>query len=151
MKKPLKEVFEDKTPKPSKLKLAEGDLVPLSTDHFHSHFPADDRCEVCRHCKLQRVPCRKGDAKAVGHGDLIARKPTKFGDSITTDHAILNELNLSKKGDKVALIIQDRFSKWLACYPSASKSADETERALRKLMGQIRPGVVYADGSLEFE
>ena len=53
--------------------------------------------------------------------------------------------------DRVALIIQDQFTKWLQGFPCKSKNAVETLRALQFLLGEIKAKFIYIDGSPEFE
>ena len=56
-----------------------------------------------------------------------------------------------RHGQKVALIIQDRFTGWLSAHPAQTKSADEVSDAFRSVLGKIWPDKVYTDGSKEFE
>ena len=56
-----------------------------------------------------------------------------------------------RNGQKVALVIQDRFSGWLESHPGATKSVEEVARAFRIYLGKVWPGRVYTDGSKEFE
>ena len=116
--------------------------------NLFTHFPKDPNCEVCRTAKSQRAQCRK---KVHGEpGDLPT--PEKFADSVTADHAILSENEASRKGDRVALIMQDRFSSWLQGYPALTKDAEDTKRAFQRFLGpKTVPEHVYTDGSPEFK
>ena len=54
-------------------------------------------------------------------------------------------------GDKVALIIVDRFTGFTQAYPAKDKSAAETMSAFQRFLGpQVTPKHVYTDGSREF-
>ena len=79
----------------------------------------DPECDVCRTCKSQRARCAN---KVTGRPDELPT-PKAFADSITLDHAIINEEDSSRLKDQVALIAQDRFSAWLQAYAAKSKSA----------------------------
>jgi len=47
-------------------------------------------------------------------------EPTAWGRSITADHKILNEDDASRSEDRVALIILDRFTRWLQGFVRAN-------------------------------
>ena len=78
----------------------------------------DKNCPICNACKGTRAHCRT--KKVHGEPDKLP-EPQKFGDAITADHEILNEDDESRKRDRVALIVLDRFTKWLQGYPAPSK------------------------------
>ena len=121
---------------------------PCSSHNMFTHFPMDPNCEICRSCKLQRARCA-----TMPHGkpdDLP--KPTAFADAITADHAILNEDDQSRSQDRVALVIQDRFTNWLQAYASKTKNAHDTLKGFQKFLGpQTKAKHAYTDGSKEFE
>ena len=78
---------------------------------------------------------------------------SKFGELLTADHAVLGDpREVSRRGDKVALIVQDAATKWIDCYPSANKTTAETMKALQNFVG---PSDVvkrlYSDNSGELE
>lgn len=107
------------------------------------------------------------------HGETDdVTKPQKLGDLITADHAIFSEEEVSRRGDKNALIVQDRYSTWLQGYALPIKSAYYTQIGLRQFMGPkanavktytdganagddladgADPGYAYTDGSKEFK
>ena len=96
-----------------------------------THNPMDPECDVCRRCKPARAQCRSGTIKA------DALPPAKeFADRITADHAIFSAEDKSKEGDKVSLVIQDRFTHWLQSYPCKTKSAEETRMKMIHPIGQ---------------
>ena len=79
----------------------------------------------------------------------------EFGDSVTADHAILNEMDESRSHDRVACIIQDRYTGFCMGYPARSKNAMETRVAMQRFFGAH--GLinnckhVYTDNSKEFK
>ncbi len=91
------------------------------------HFPKSLDCDVCNSCKKQRAQCRN---KTHGEHDDLPQ-PTAFADAITADHAIFNEDDQPRSQDRVALIIQDRFTGWLQAYASKTKNAHDTMKGFQ--------------------
>ena len=56
-----------------------------------------------------------------------------------------------RQGQRVSLVIQDRYSGWLESHPAPTKSADDVACAFRAFLGKSMPNKVYTDGSKEFE
>ena len=69
-------------------------------------------CPICNSCKRNRVHCR---SKVHCEPDELP-EPKEFADAITGDHKILNEDDESRIADRVALVIMDRFTRWLQSY-----------------------------------
>ena len=64
---------------------------------------------------------------------------------------ILSEDEKSRHGDTVALVIQDRGTRWLMSYGSQSKSSECTKDCFQKYFGsKIKPKLVYTDNAPEF-
>ena len=63
-------------------------LPSCRADHNLTHFPIHPKCPTCVRCKCQRVSCPR--AKNIDHDDV--RLPTKYGDALTGDHKILENL-----------------------------------------------------------
>ncbi|MDE0821157.1 MAG: DNA (cytosine-5-)-methyltransferase [Opitutales bacterium] len=79
---------------------------PCAEHNLFTHFPKDSNCDVCNSCKTQRAQCRSSpktrpDAQS---------EPKAYADSVTLDHAILNEEDQSRDQAKVACIIQEAWS-----------------------------------------
>ena len=69
---------------------------------------------------------------------------------MTADHAILNEEETSRHGDKNALVVQDQYSTWLQGYASPTKSAHDTKIGLRRFMGpKLNAAKTYTDDASE--
>ena len=112
-----------------------------------THFPKDKDCPICNDVKRNRAQCR---TKTHGEPDALP-KPLKFADSITADHKIINENDSSRESDRVALIVLDRYSRWLQGYASKQKTASECEKFFKRFVGpQCKPEHVYTDNSKEF-
>ena len=123
-----------------------GQIDPL---HYITHFPKDPRCPICNECKIQRT--RHGKKKDHGEPDKLPQ-PQKFADAITADHIILGKDGQSRSGDTVSMVVMDRFTGWLQCYPALSKSAEEVATGFQKFLGpQQKAEHIYTDGSKEFE
>ena len=69
--------------------------------------------------------------KASGSGDALP-EPREFADSIAADHKVLSEDDRSRELDQNALVIYDRFTRWLTGYPVKSKSGAETEFCFKR-------------------
>ena len=68
------------------------------------------------------------------------RKPLSFADQVTADHAIIPDADVNKHGDTVAVIMQDRKTRWLQSYGCKTKSAEDTKFAFNKFFGpMIKP------------
>ena len=103
---------------------------------------------MCKATKTQRAQCRiKTEHKP---DDLPA--PEAFADRITADHAILNDEDASREGDKVLLVVQDAHTKWIQSYPAQTKSTEEVVMALKKFLGpQTIAKHAYTDNAGEFD
>ena len=70
---------------------------------------------------------------------------------ITADHKVLDEEQESRLHQRYAVVVQDLTTQWIQSYPSKTKSAQDTQRSLRKfLRPEENPGSTHTDNSLEF-
>ena len=81
-------------------------ITPLPT------FLKDPNCPICNEAKSTRAQCR---SKTYGKPDELP-KLLKFGESLTADHKTLNDDHASREAGNVAIIILDRYSRWLQGY-----------------------------------
>ena len=51
--------------------------------------------------------------------------------------------------ERHGLVIYDRGTVWICCYPVQSKSADDTQRALLHFAGNAKVDLFYSDNSPE--
>ena len=105
---------------------------------YFCHFSKDRNCEVCLRTTMTWALCRRRMGKAVLRAE-------KFGDLITADHKVFNEVNLD------AVAVQDLTTQWIQSYPCKTKTTQETEKCSRMfLKPSEKPKVIYTDNSLEF-
>jgi hypothetical protein len=108
---------------------------PANSGHdLLTHSPKDPNCEICNKSKIMRAQCRRKNKNGAPDD---TPKPEDFADSITADHTFLCDEEASRNHDKVALVIQDRFTSWLQAYAAASKSAQDT-MSLPTVLGSPR-------------
>ena len=103
---------------------------PLEFHNLCTHHPKHPDCPTCNGSKVQRQQCRKKAAKSDRAQASAANmpQPTRHGQSLTLDHMILEkDEDLSRNGDRVAAIILDLFSKWLAGCAAKTNSAETTQ------------------------
>ena len=67
------------------------------------------------------------------------------------DHKIINENDSSRESDRVALLVLDRYSRWLQAYASKQQIASECEKFFKRFVGpQCKPEHVFTDKAQEF-
>ena len=98
----------------------------LPPGHELTHFPKLSTCKICSQSKSQRAPCRKKRKDTVTDetDGIDETKPEKFGDLITADHSFIGKRDEpSHDGDTCSLIVMDRYSHYVDCFPANDKSA----------------------------
>ena len=106
-----------------------------------THFTIDRNCEICKRTKFTRAPCRRRNGE-----DVL--RAGKFGDLITADHKIHGEESESRNNHRYAVVVQDFATQWNQCFPCKTKTSQETERILQKLLEpNWRPKDIYTDNS----
>ena len=112
--------------------------------NIYIHFPRDRNCEVCLRTKLTRVACRRRTGEAPPRAE-------KFGDWITAGHKVLNEEGGARNNHRYEVVVQDLATQRIQSYPFKTKTSQETEKILRKLLEPSqKPKAIYTDCSLEF-
>ena len=123
----------------------------ISKNHNLTHFPKDPKCEVCNLCRFRKKPTAKRFKEGFAGWD----EPKDFCDLLTCDHMVIAERkpqNRSRHGHKYAFVLQDYALKWLDCFPSRTKTGDETAHNCSEFLGPSkRPKVVYSDNSGEIK
>ena len=110
----------------------------------YTHFPEERNCEICKRTKITRAPCRRRNGGAVPGAD-------NFGDLVTADHKVLRDSCESRNNHRYVVVVQDLATQWIQAYPCKTKTSQETQRSLQKLLEPERkPKVIYTDNSLEF-
>ena len=107
-------------------------------------FPKDRNCDICMRTKITRAFCRKRTGTAVPRAEI-------FGDLITADYNALSEGCESRNNHRYAVVVQDSATQCLQSCPRKTKTSQETERSLRKILEPSeKPQVIYTDNSLGF-
>ena len=70
---------------------------------------------------------------------------------ITADHKVLNEGREYRHNHRYSIVVQDLATQWIQSYPCKTKTSQETERSLRKLLEPTaKPKGIYTNNSLDF-
>ena len=99
-----------------------------SLRHLMTHFPKNPHCSACMRAKMcaKSAPVRKHDPDDA---------PSKSGEQFTADHIIAQDVvDESVLGDRTALIVLDRATKWMDAFPLLTKSALDTANALQDFL-----------------
>ena len=120
--------------------------------HLLTHFPKLSTCEICSMSKTQRAPCRRKKHKpGDGQKEEAGLEEVKtFGDLITADHIIVGDGDASHHGDRAAMVLLDAASKWIDCFPTATKSTEDNMQSLQNYVGptdQVK--YFYSNGASE--
>ena len=114
--------------------------------HLMTHFPKIPHCSACMRAKMcaNNAPVRKHDPDEA---------PSKFGEQVTADHIIAQDVvDESVLGDRTALIVLDRATKWLDAFPLLTKTALDTANALKEFLGpEDKIESFYSDSSPELK
>ena len=101
---------------------------------------------------LHNPSCLREDvrkpARRVDHYPDLA--PKRFGDLVNADHIIAHSeeaMGLTRERD--ALVVVDRYSEYVGCFPLMSKAADDAHGALLDFFGPSRPKYMWTDSSPE--
>ena len=103
----------------------------LGKHSVYTHFPKDRNCEICKRTKITRAPCRRRNGGAVPRAE-------KFGDLITADHKVLSDNCESRSNHRYVAAVQDLATQWIQAYPCKTKTSQETQRSLQKLLWNPR-------------
>ena len=105
--------------------------IALSDAHQLTHFPKNPYCPTCQRAKMVQKSQRRNK--------LPVDRPKTFGQQVVADHLIAqSELDKGINGETCALIICDRHTDILACYPLRKKDKDEAYTALNDFEGAKR-------------
>ena len=100
----------------------------LRKHSVYTHFPKDRNCEICQRTKITRAPCRRRNGEAVLRAEM-------FGDLITADHKVLSDNCESRNNHRYAVVVQHLATQWIQSYPCKTKTSQETQKALAKVLG----------------
>ena len=123
------------------LELTPARSVDLGEHSVKTHFPKDRNCEICQRTKITRAPCRRGVGGAVPRAENV-------GDLITADHKVVSEGCESRNNHRYAIVVQDLATQWIQSYPCKTKTTQETQRSLQRILEPNgKPQVIYTDNS----
>ena len=86
------------------------------------------RATRCQRAKLTAKPCPRRHRPE-------EMRAFNFGEIVTADHIIINEDDAGLRGERTALVIKDRGTKWMECHPLPDKSASVAIQALSHFEG----------------
>jgi len=76
--------------------------------------------------------------------------PKEFGEQVTADHIIVGDADKGRGGERAAVVVLDRATRWFAAYPVPDKSADEAFTCLSHFVGpKAEVKSFYSDNSPE--
>ncbi|MCP3883502.1 MAG: hypothetical protein GY701_34620, partial [Sulfitobacter sp.] len=112
-----------------------------------THEPKSLQCQVCLDAKTQRKSRMRG-------GLAMGPRPKCFGDQCTGDHlfskAAVENADPFFPLASTAVVMHDRATKWLDCFPKATKSHNHTVEAFHEWSGNKRRiKSFYCDNSHE--
>ena len=117
--------------------------VDLGKHRIFSHFPQNRNCEICQRTKITRAPRRRRIGRVVLRAESV-------GDFVTADHKVLSEGCESRNNHRYAVVVQDLAAQWIQSYPCKTKTSQENERELAKVLGaEWESKVIYTNNSLE--
>jgi hypothetical protein len=109
-------------------------------EHLLTHLPKNNHCSACMRGKM--IDTHKRAKK----GEALGPLPTKFGEQITCDHLIARSAQAQgAEGERNMLVVKDRATGYIDCFPVMSKRADEVSRSLVSFLGRVKPGMIYTD------
>ena len=115
----------------------------VSREHLMTHMPKNKWCPACQRAKMQHKACRKGSS--------LGPVPESFGDQVTADHIVSrSEASQGLTGEKNALVLLDRATGYIECFPLGTKSSGDAWDAFNEFLGPsgyIRS--LYTDDSPE--
>ena len=111
--------------------------------HLMTHMPKHPKCPICMRAKPQRKQCR---------GGALGPRPDNFAQQLTADTLIAcSEQNIGLDDEANGLVMTDRATTWLDCFPTGSRSADDAYESFVEFAGENRwCGKLHTDGAAEF-
>ena len=113
----------------------------VSLEHLMDHYPKNRFCKACQCGKIQSQQSRR--SKGLGP------PPKEFGDQVTAYHIISRSARSeSVTGALDSLLIYDRATRWVDCYPVRSQGVDDVYNRFLQFAGPWQKiKYVYTDDS----
>ena len=117
-------------------------ISDLPPNHLMTHLPKSHACNTCRQAKLHELPHRRRSKQRKSLQEARDKEePEKHLERISADFIVCSD-TIGIHGEKVALVVVDRFSGMTGIYPSSERSSEEAEAGLRHFCGVRVPNVV---------
>ena len=87
-------------------------------------MPTNPFCTACSRAKTVARPHRSG-----GIPDTFGPPPERFGDEVTADYLSVGLDDFGWHGERFAVVVYDRATRWLQCFPKLSNSSEHTKEA----------------------
>eukprot|EP00435_Cladocopium_sp_Y103_P068674 s1190_g32.t1 len=114
----------------------------ISSNHLMTHLPKSRSCDTCKRAKLYELPHRRAGNQSEHLRDIrAAEAPTNYLDKLSVDHIVTRE-EVGFRGEGYTFVMVDQFTGLTSLVPCRTKSSEEIEMALRRLVGRRRPGVI---------
>ena len=133
------------TPSPEQLLCQQCEPSMPHALHYINHVPEHPNCDICNQCKIQNQQARRN----VNEHDDNEGKP-EFCRQRDMRPRRNSDADTNKHGDTVALIMQDRKSRWLQSYGCKTQSAEDSKMCFKQCYGpNIKSKLIYSDNSAE--
>ena len=116
-----------------------------SAHHLLTRSPYNRFCPTCARAKMFRKPARR----IAHHPDSL---PKQFGEHVNADRVIAHsEESMGLTGERDALVVVDRATGYMDCYPLMSKSAEYAHEAMLDFFGPqlSQARLIHTDMALE--
>ena len=125
---------------PSQEEIKEGEEISgIPSTHLMTHLPKSRDCDTCKRAKLYESQHRRSEHQSRNLKDIrMIEAPTFYLEKLAVGHIIVRD-EIGNRGKTCAFIMVDVFSGFTSMAPCQHKSADEVERALRRLCGKRKP------------
>ena len=77
-------------------------------------------------------------------------RPKVFAELGNADYIVAqSEESMGLTGERDALVVTDRATEYIDCFPLLSRHASDTQGALREFWGDVKPARMYTDNAPE--
>ena len=100
-----------------------------SLTHLLDHAEHNEHCQACVRAKMTRKPARRKNKHP-------SKLPVEFGELVNADHVISHsDESMGLTGERDALVVVDRATVYIDCFPLMSKTAPDAHGALLEFFG----------------
>ena len=118
-----------------------------SLEHLMTHEPMNPFCLDCMRAKMQLAQSRKASSR----GASLGPRPEKFGDQVTCDHLLAQDVDdVGMDDESCALVLLDRGTDYIDAIPQPERTAACCYMALLEFAGPYDYiNELYSDGAPE--